>query len=189
MPEGLTKEVTDRMIQNGGGGGILADARSNIQFDSKFVSSSTVCIKLQFFGDRDEIAEVNYYPSYLMYGLKLKGAREPDWLYASFVPTWIFSSSLKARDIAGEKLMQPDLHDELLTSIKLRLQASFSHNITNWSYSAKKECAVIGLYEMTSLGSPNLTGSVQYFPSMGFYRWTFQKGRECNWRYVKWPAK
>jgi hypothetical protein len=124
-----------------------------------------------------------------MYGLKLKGAREPDLVYVSFVPTWIFSSSVKARDIEGERLMQPELPEELLTSVKARLQASVSQRISNWSYSAKKERAVIGSYEMTSLGSPNLTGSVEYFPSMGFYRWTFEKGRECNWDYVKWPTK
>lgn len=189
LPEGLIRELTDEMRRNGGGGGLLGDVRDEIQFDSEFVSSNSVCIRIQFWGDGSKIAEVKYFPDYLMYGLRLEGGKNgnEDWIYASFTPKWLFYS-IKARNFEGEKLLQPELPPDILDKVLSFLKASSPSNVIAWSYSAVKETTVISLYKMRSLGTPNITGTAEYFPSMGIYRWTFQSpGAGCEWNYIRWP--
>lgn len=187
LPEGLEKIVTQDMRDNGGGD-LLQDANGKISFNYKLKVKNIDTVVVRYFHIDKELGEVVFYRDFSFMLSNVNNVDSKGVHYKDFVPEWSMSKRIGARDIESEALLQRSLTPKMIEESSNFLRLPDSTNVEHLSFSAKISPQTIVVYQMTLTSSSNLKGVVEYFPLLGFFRWTFQEpvpGSE--WRYREWP--
>lgn len=187
LPEGLKKSFDETLLSSPWGVGLPSENKSP---QVRYNNEVTECIKIKVLYEGKIMSAVDYYYnqslckiSYLSNGVNSINRTE----FFSYYAPYIVSKEIRPQDDKSTEILQPKLEIGLLKELKTKSQTVVIGKVGDWTYSAESKNVAMAYYTINYY-SLNSSAVFEYYPSLGFYRWTFsQPVAGAKWEYVMWP--
>lgn len=190
LPEGLEKHVIKELISENKGDSLLRDSAGNITFRSELKVKNIHVIEVKYFHNENELGDAYYYGDLFFMGIRSQKITPQSVRYEDYIAEWNTPGAIGARDTESEILLQRPLTPKMIEDPINFLNLPSSIKRGEISFSAKSVRKSIFYYEMILTSSINLSYTVEYFPTLGFFRSTFQEPVNGSiWIYREWPQK